>query len=256
MNRLLCSAIFLAALLFTTSGAADTGITVGMNIWSQKITGDIQFEGERANVEDDFSIADPENSIKIYFATKDVLPFFPDTRLYYDSFEYRGNIDTLFYYGKVPFREGSQAIIGSQTFGITLFYSQEFTDFIGAHLGIDIRKSSFDITLSGVNASTKVGTEISFSGAKQVAPLFPLLYGQVNGRIPTTSVYSYAEAHVGQFNNSFLIDYKTGIGLEILLGIDMEAGYRQFSYNIQSPEKDIDIDLLIGGTFIDINYTF
>ena len=256
MNKLYVAGCLLLSVLVSNQVQAASGFKAGLNVWSQSISGNVEYEGDRVNVESDFGIVEPSDSIKLYFETQDLLPFFPDFRVYYDTFEYDGKTTKIYQFGGTRYAEDAAVSIRSESLGLVAFYSRNFFNLIGTRLGVDIRKASFDVTVSGFDTSTKIDTAISYSGTKEIFPFIPLIYGQVFANVPVAGLYVYIEGQYTKLKSNSLLNYRAAVGLELFFGIQMEAGYRSLDYEVKNDKKATDIDLSIGGSFFELNYVF
>jgi|TARA_Y100000310_G_scaffold345766_2_gene469598 outer membrane protein len=217
------------------------GIFAGGGMWNGDFTGDVVSD---VDVEDELGISS-DSANYLYVALEHPVPLLPNIRVARTSLQDSGSgvvsVDFLFEGSPFTASQNVAADLDLTFTDLTLYYEIWDTGF-DFDIGLTARKFSGQMQIEQVKES--------------VDEVLPMVY--VAGRVglPFSGVFLGADANVISYSGSKLADYSVKIGWEtssfIFPEFGIEAGYRKFSLNVDEDDAGVDVDVGVGGAFINL----
>jgi len=242
LSRSVVSLIGVVLILLSTPSFADfLGIYAGVGAWNNDFTGDVV---SGVDIDDELGISsDTANSL--YVAFEHPVPFVPNIKVARASLKDSGNgtISAGFVFEGVsfPLNQNVTADLDLTFTDFTLYYEIWDTGF-DFDVGLTARKFSGEMQIDLVKES--------------IDDYLPMVY--VAGRVglPFSGVFLGAEVNALSYSGNTLADYAVKIGWEtssfIFPEFGIEAGYRRFSLNTEEEDVGVDVDIAVGGVFINL----
>lgn len=220
----------LAGLLLPLSlpGHADVlGGTIGVNLWAQQYDarardgGDFVDFGSQVDVDD-------EADFQVYFSLEHPIPVLPNVLIQHTESSTQGNGTIgLTVFDGVVF-EG--AVSGELELTHTDFtaYYEVLDNWVQLDVGLTARK--FD-------ASVILLAEDGRSASATTDDVLPLVYAAAQFDLPFTGWKIRASGNYVQYDGDSLYDFSGALGWEVLVGIELELGYRYLDIDYSDGEE-------------------
>lgn len=236
------SLIGLALIVLPTPSMADfVGFFAGAGIWNNDFKGDVV---AGVDVDDELGISS-NTANYIYVALEHPLPFVPNIRVARTSLRDSG-MGTI----SADFMFEGNAFTGSQN--VTAELDLTYTDFT---LYYEIWDTGFDFDI-GLTAR-KFSGEMQINQVKvRIDEYLPMVY--VAGRVglPFSGLFLGADINAISYSGNTIADYSVKIGWEtssfVFPEFGIEAGYRKFSLNGDEEDVGVNVDVGVGGAFVNL----
>lgn len=244
--------VLIIALCLVPQQAAALALEAAVGYWRQDPSGDIQFKGDRLDLEDDFEY-DPEE--KPFGRIKLDLPaIFPN--LYFMasplSFEETATRNVAFNFGDQTFTAGVpfHSEVKLDHYDIALFYSLPFLkkatlDTLNAELGLNVRIIDFeaevaqDLTNTSASKSFILPVPMGYAGFQLKLFKAVSLEGEVRGIA---------------FRSSHYVDVIGRLKIHVIGPVFVAPGYRYEDVKID--HQDVDASLQLQGPFVEVGVRF
>ncbi len=249
---LLLTWVFVIALSIIPERAAAVGLEAAVGYWRQDPSGNIQFNGDRLDLEDDFGYGaeyKPFGRIKL-----DLPGLLPNIYLMATPLEFEETTTS-----NVTFNFGSQTFAASVPFrsklnldhyDIAFFYSLPFVEKatlgrLNAELGLDVRIIDFEAEVA--QDVTSISASESF--------ILPVPMGYVGFQFkPTKELALEGEVRGIAFSSSHYVDLIGRLKIQPFDPFFIAGGYRY--ENIKLDHQDVDASLTFQGPFVEVGVDF
>ncbi len=248
----LLTSVFVIALSLVPQHAAAAGLEAAVGYWMQDPSGDIQFKGNRLDLEDDFGY-DTEH--KPFGRIKLDLPgMLPNVYLMATplAFEETTTTNVTFNFGDqtfaaaVPFR----AKLKLDHYDIALFYALPFVEKatlgrLNAELGLNVRIIDFE---------TEVAQNLTSTSASE-SFILPVPMGYAGFQFkPIKAVSLEGEVRGIAFSSSHYVDVIGRLKITVIGPLFIAPGYRYESIKID--HQGVDASLQFQGPFVEVGVRF
>lgn len=254
--RATVSIIALSALFAAGTANADLiGATFGAGGWSQDPGGDVNYEGDDFDVDDELGL-DKETGGYAYAKIEHPIPVLPNFRLFYQqaSFDGTGTVSDTRSFGGITFsRDEEVRSEANLDFVDGTLYYEVLDNVVSADLGLNFRYMSGDVTVTKTS-----GARAGESETVDLDVILPMGYAMLRADIPTTGLFLKAEGAFVGYDGNRIADVMLGGGYEfdlVAASIGVEAGYRSQQLKLNDVE-DADADVSIQGPYAGVVVDF
>ncbi len=250
LHRQLMFAVILAALPMTSAHAGLTGVTVGAGLWSQDPRGHLEYDGNRADVEDDLQIGS-ETGYFVWADLRHPVPILPRLKLQYTPINLTGSgtVSNTFEFGGFEFEadEDVDSEIDLDQTDIVLYWTP-WSLMFDLDVGLNIKYIDGFVEVEGDTERE----EASFSG-----PL-PLAYARTEFRLPGTGFFGGGEGSFMAYDGHRIVDLTLRGGYRASYGVAslaVEGGWKYQNIRLDDFD-DIDADVTVEGPYIGASVRF
>lgn len=244
--------VFVIALSIVPQRAAAVGLEAAVGYWRQDPSGNIQFNGDQLNLEDDLGY---DAEYKPFGRIKLDLPgLIPNIYLMATPLEFEETTTTnvTFNYGSQTFAAGVpfSSKLKLDHYDIALFYSLPFVEKatlgrLNAELGLDVRIINFETEIAQNLTSTSASESF-------ILPV-PMAYAGLQFK-PIKALSLEAEVRGIAFSSSHYVDVIGRLKIQPFNPFFVAGGYRY--ENIKFDHQDVDASLTFQGPFVEVGVDF
>lgn len=221
------------------------GIYVGAGVWNQDPNGDLRFQGDQIDVDDDLNLGD-ERQGYVWLALEHPVPLLPNLRLSGVNVQTqgRGTVTSSFDFGGQTFNvsEDIDSNVRLDQRDATLYY-EVLDNVVSVDLGLNIKYIDGAARVRSLTAATEGST--SFNA------YVPMAYGRLAADLPFTGLSAGIEGSAVGYNGNHLVDYTLRAAYESKYRVGLEAGYRRQQLKLDDVD-DVFTDLRIEGAFVGV----
>ncbi|MBA1148647.1 TIGR04219 family outer membrane beta-barrel protein [Ectothiorhodospiraceae bacterium WFHF3C12] len=251
--RATVSIIALSTLFAAGTAHADlVGATFGAGGWSQNPGGNVNYEGDDFDVDDELGL-DEETGGYAYAKLEHPVPVLPNVRLFYQeaSFKGTGTVSESRSFGGITFSANEEVRSEANLDHIdAALYYEVLDNVVSADIGLNFRYMTGDVTVTrtATGESEKVNLDV----------VLPMAYAMLRADIPTTGLFVKAEGSFVGYSGNRIADVMIGGGYEfdlVAASIGVEAGYKSQQIKLDDVE-DADADVSVQGPYAGVVVDF
>lgn len=256
MKKMKRTATAIALALASSSAMALPGLDLwaGGYTWNTKYEGGVSATsaGQPVNLmlDDTLGLKDSDNTV-IWAAFEHPIPVIPNIQIKKTDLETSGTGAFT-----QSFTFGNETFSASETLNTDI--SLNHTD-ITAYYGLPLPLVTIDF---GLNVRKFDGELAINTGVSELDAPIPMLFGRVGASLPLTGLEVMAEANYIGYKDTSHMDYQVLLRYTLpvvpVLDINLEAGYRNFSLDIDptdfdGDENDLMADIDMSGIFLGVS---
>ncbi len=225
---------------------ADTaGVYLGTGTWSQDPNGDLRYQGDEIDVDDDLNLGS-ERQGYAWLALEHPVPLLPNIRLSGVNVQTqgRGSVTTSFDFGGQTFNvsEDIDSDVRLDQRDATLYY-EILDNVVSIDLGLNIKYIDGDARIRSLTTATEASAAFN--------AYLPMAYGRLAADLPFTGLSAGIEGSAVSYDGNHLVDYTLRAAYESKYRIGLEAGYRRQQLKLDDVDE-VFTDLGIEGVFVGV----
>ena len=228
-------------LLSTLATADFVGGELNIGYYGHAPSGTLSYKGDTVDLKEDLNL-DTQSNLFLKAYLEHPLPFLPNIKVGYSNLTHSGDgqVSKRFTFGNLTFQPSTdlKTELNLKMYDIALYY-EILDNWLNLDLGMNLKYIDGYVSAQSLPHIKSV-SNISFP--------VPMLYGKARFDVPTTDLSFQIEGNYFTYNKHEMMDLEIGMRYTFVVGLGLEAGYKQFTL-ILDKKDDLSVDADFSGMY-------